>query len=72
MTRQDIALLDRIRDTLREVEPGAQVILYGSRARGDAQPDSDWDLLILVNGSVDVQSTASVQRCLYQLELETA
>ncbi len=71
MTRQDRALLDRIRDTLREVEPGAQVILYGSRARGDAKPDSDWDLLILVDGSVDVQRTAAVQRRLYQLELET-
>ena len=27
----------------------SSVILFGSRARGDARPDSDWDLLILVN-----------------------
>lgn len=27
----------------------SDVILFGSRARGDARPDSDWDLLILVN-----------------------
>lgn len=31
---------------------GAEVVLFGSRARGDAQPDSDWDLLILVEGDV--------------------
>ena len=29
--------------------PVDEVILFGSRARGDARPNSDWDLLILVN-----------------------
>ena len=28
---------------------GAQLILFGSQARGDARSDSDWDLLILLN-----------------------
>ena len=26
------------------------VVLYGSRARGDAHPDSDWDLLVIARG----------------------
>lgn len=26
-----------------------EAFLYGSRARGDASPDSDWDVLILLN-----------------------
>ena len=38
-----------IRDTIREVEPTAQIILYGSRARGDAREDSDWDVLTIVD-----------------------
>ena len=41
------ALLDRmIRTIVDEVDP-EQVILFGSRARGDARPDSDVDLLII-------------------------
>lgn len=38
-----------IRDTIREAEPTAQIILYGSRARGDAREDSDWDVLVIVD-----------------------
>ena len=29
--------------------PGSQVWLFGSRARGDARPDSDWDLLVVTS-----------------------
>ena len=28
---------------------GAEAILFGSRARGDARADSDWDILILID-----------------------
>ena len=38
------ALLDRV---VRHFDPDL-VILFGSRARGDAHPDSDWDLLVVV------------------------
>ncbi len=27
-----------------------RVILFGSRARGDAQPDSDWDIAVVLKG----------------------
>lgn len=47
--QQDEKILNLIRTTIREVEPNAQIILYGSRARGDAHKGSDWDVLVIVD-----------------------
>jgi len=63
-------LRDRIKETVRVVEPRARIILYGSRARGDSRPDSDWDLLILLDGAVDLAREKKVWHQLYHLELE--
>lgn len=39
----------RIQQMSKKLIPeGAQLFLYGSRARGDNRPDSDWDLLVLL------------------------
>ncbi len=29
---------------------GSRLVLYGSRARGDNRPDSDWDIQVLIPG----------------------
>ncbi len=70
-TEQETALLHRIRETVHAVEPTAQVILYGSRARGDANPDSDWDLLVLLDGEVTNEREQIVRYQVYDLERET-
>lgn len=61
---------DRIKEAVRDLEPQAEIILYGSRARGEAGPDSDWDLLILVDGPVDLARKKAVWHKVYDLELD--
>ncbi|MEW6078396.1 MAG: nucleotidyltransferase domain-containing protein [Thermodesulfobacteriota bacterium] len=61
-------LLDQIRQAVHEIEPAAEIILYGSRSRGDAGPESDWDLLVLVDGLVDDERTDRIRHRLYEVE----
>ena len=56
---------------IKNIDPAATVVLYGSRARGDAQPDSDYDLLILTDGDASVKSEDLFRQQIYGIELET-
>jgi predicted nucleotidyltransferase len=38
---------EAVKNRIHIYDPEAKAILFGSRARGDAEPDSDWDLLVL-------------------------
>jgi predicted nucleotidyltransferase len=42
-------ILENIRQLKRELIPNERLILFGSQARGNARPDSDWDLLLLTD-----------------------
>ncbi len=66
---QTISIL--IRQLINKIDPKAEVILYGSRARGDERADSDWDILILTDYRVDLTTERKFRNKLYDLELET-
>jgi len=51
MTRR--ALLNNVKQAVFSIDKNATVILFGSRARGDAKKDSDWDFLILTQHQAD-------------------
>lgn len=61
----------RIRDYINLIDATAEVILYGSRARGDERDYSDWDILILTDYPSDLTIESKFRDKLYDLELET-
>jgi len=67
----DVDLLRRCKQAIQKVTPEAEVILYGSRARGDAQEDSDYDLMVVIDGPVDMALKKKIIDYVYPLELES-
>ncbi len=64
-------ILKRIKDTIAEINPRAKVILFGSRARGEAAFNSDWDILIIVNQKkVTNEIEIALKYPLYEIEWE--
>lgn len=65
-------VISLIKEALHRVSPDLKVILYGSEARGDARPDSDIDLLLLVDKDViTLKDKMALTAPLYDIELET-
>jgi len=64
-------LLKQVKEAVLTIEPTAEVVLYGSRARGDSGAESDWDFLILVEGPADDDRVDRIRHRLYEIEWES-
>ena len=71
MNKKTKQISNLIKLNIKEIDPNAQIILYGSRARGDERNDSDWDILVLTDYPVDIKKESIFRDHLYDLELET-
>jgi len=66
----DILLV--IKRLVQEKDSSAKIYLYGSRAKGTAKKDSDWDLLILLNrDEITPEIEDEITSPLYDLEFDT-
>jgi len=59
-------VLQKVKETVQRIDSTAEVILFGSRARGDARADSDWDFLILVNKEDTIDLREQIWDSLYE------
>jgi uncharacterized protein len=66
------AFTGAIKKIVTDTDKSAKVILFGSRATGQARKDSDWDILILLNKpNVTMKDGQIFRHKLYELELQT-
>jgi uncharacterized protein len=65
-------ILSEIKRLVLLQEPTAEIILYGSHARGDFRQDSDIDLLILLDKEkITYADEKRIANSLFNLELKT-
>ncbi|MEW6203270.1 MAG: nucleotidyltransferase domain-containing protein [bacterium] len=62
LTDRDQGIVAKIKKAICEILPDAEIILFGSRARGNPEDDSDWDILVLTE-----QVTDEVRDMLYDI-----
>ncbi len=72
MTNREQHIIGLIKNRIHTKNPDAEIVLFGSRARGEATSDSDWDILILLNDlNVDINLEKEYREELFEVELET-
>ncbi len=60
-----------IKQAVLKVDSNAEVVLFGSRARGDFHEESDWDVLVLVDkDEKDYEFKNKIRNALFELELK--
>ena len=63
-------VLNKIKNSIVQIDKSAVPILFGSRARGDARQDSDWDILVLTDLKEDFNTKNLFRKALFETELE--
>ncbi|MFA6925336.1 MAG: nucleotidyltransferase domain-containing protein [Bacteroidales bacterium] len=71
MNSKEKHIISLIKSKIKEKNPDADIILFGSHARGTANKTSDWDILILLNlSTVSRKLEQDYRHELFDIELE--
>lgn len=67
MNAVDRKIVERLKHVLEQRVNLHQIILFGSRARGDFNAESDMDVLVVVDTPVTPEIRAAVSECTWQV-----
>ena len=70
LSLRDRQLLTEIKNLIREYEPEATVLLYGSVARGTQTPESDYDILVLTDTALSRERQKEIRGAVCDWELD--
>jgi predicted nucleotidyltransferase len=70
MTSLEADILNELKVRVQQRLPLSRLVLFGSRARSDADPDSDLDVLVILNIPVDREAEDYVNDCAWEVGLE--
>ena len=62
--------LEELKEKILKIYPEARIILYGSKARGDFDKESDIDLLILVPQKINTKLEEEIYHISCEIELK--
>ena len=66
----EIKAINELKKTILDLYPDAEIILFGSKARGGYDKDSDIDILILLNTEVNSKLEEKIIGDIYDIELK--
>jgi predicted nucleotidyltransferase len=69
LTEDEKQMLREVKAAVLRHQPNAEVILYGSAARGERGPESDYDVLVLVGRPLSVGEEDEIDAAVYEVEL---
>ena len=69
-TEKDKRVIEKFKLAVLSVDENAEIILFGSRARGDYNEESDYDFLILTSKEVNYPLQTKIHNEIYPIYLD--